>query len=224
MASSRARGLESSALGAATGFCLALVICSGIAAQRVTGTTPALAIAANALTTVASVFAVLATVRAFLTSFGASSSAQTRAPEEREDDVRGHRLTTLVLFQVLGALLGIVVLHVLLAAGLAQHPWLREQPRQVVNDLVAVFGVFAFVWGCAQKPIRLTVMIAGLGLVLGYELTASYWHLDAPLPAASAAIPNGTFWTLLPWNVQGFVGGEVTASAIGLLAFRMLLA
>ncbi|MDF2695746.1 MAG: hypothetical protein K0S65_4129, partial [Labilithrix sp.] len=80
-------------------------------------------------------------------------------------------------------------------------------------DLVAVFGVFAFVWGCAQKPIRPQLMIAGLALVLGYELTAGYWHLDGPVPVSHE----------LAWSIQRFVGGEVTASGLGVLTFRLLL-
>ena len=124
------------------------------------------------------------------------------------------RVTSLVTSQAIGALVGVLVIHALVWRGLDAHPWLREHPRQLVNDLVAVFGVLAFVWGCAQKPIRPQLMIAGLVLVLGYELTAGYWHIDAPVPVTQE----------LAWSVQRFVGSEVTASGVGVLAFRLLLA
>jgi hypothetical protein len=196
---------RAAALGGVTGFGLALVVSCGIVLQRLTGATAASSVTANAVTTLAAVVAVLATVRTFLTSFN---------PASFDPRTRERRIRSLVLGQTLGALLGIVATHAVLLHGLDAHPWLREHPRQLVNDLVAIFGVLAFVWGCAQKPIRPQVMIAGLGLVLGYELTAGYWHLDAPIPVTEE----------LAWSIQRFVGGEVTASGIGVLTFRLLFA
>ena len=188
-----------------TGFALAIVVSGGIVHQRVLGSTAGGALGANALTTLVAVAAVLATVRTFLTSF----DARAFAPGARE-----RRLTWLVAGQTVGAIAGVLATHAVLLHDLAAHPWLREHPRQLVNDLVAVFGVLAFVWACAQKPIRPAVMVAGLAVVLGYELTGTYWHLDAPAPVAQD----------LAWSVQRFVGSEVTASGIGVLAFRLLLA
>ncbi|MBX3225265.1 MAG: hypothetical protein KF795_32470 [Labilithrix sp.] len=189
----------------ATGFALALVVSCGIVFQRVLGFTATYAVAANAVTTLVAVAAVLATVRTYVGSF--DSAALEPALLER-------RVTRLIAPQTIGALLGVLVVHALVWHGLDSHPWLREHPRQLVNDVVAVFGVFAFVWGSAQKPLRPEVMLGGLALVLGYELTAVYWHLDAPLPATGK----------LAWSVQQFVGSEVTASGVGVLAFRLLLA
>ena len=188
-----------SAFGALTGLALALVVSCGIVQQRVVGTTAAGALGANAVTTLVAVAAVLATVKVFLESIDASH--------------RERCVTRLAIGQAIGALAGVLVVHAFVARDLASHPWLREHPRQLVNDLVAVFGVLAFVWGCARKPIRPEMMIAGLALVLGYELTGTYWHLDAPAPLAND----------LAWSVQRFVGSEVTASGIGVLAFRLLV-
>ncbi|MBX3198907.1 MAG: hypothetical protein KF894_12295 [Labilithrix sp.] len=192
---------HAAALGVGTGFALALVVSCGIVFQRVLGFSATDAAAANALTTLGAVVAVVVTVR-----------AHERAA--LEPAVRERRVTSFITHQALGAMLGVLATHALVRLGLEAHPWLHEHPRQLVNDLVAVFGVFAFVWGAAQKPLRPQVMIAGLALVLGYELTAAYWHLDAPLPEPGA----------LAWSVQRFVGSEVTASGVGVLAFRLLLA
>ena len=197
-------------LGGATGFALALVVSFGILAQRVSGTTATGALTANALTTCAALLAVLVTVRAFLTSFDRAAFGAS---------ARSQRVAGLVVMQAVGAVLGVLLIHAFVVRDAALHPWLRENPRQLVNDLVCVFGILAFVWGCAQKPIRTPILILGLGLVLGYELTAAYWHLDAPIPAAAGPVAQG-----LSWSVQRFVGSEVTASGLGLLAFRLLFA
>lgn len=191
-------------LGAATGFALALVVSYGILVQRIAGATAGTAVAANALTTLAAVLVVLATMRTFFTSFD---------PAALGDGAGRGRVARVVATQAAGALLGVVAIHAVLVPSPASYPWLREDPRQLVNDLVGVFGVLMFVWGSAQKPIRVVLMILGLGLVLGYELTAARWHLDAPVPSAE-----------LPMTIQRFVGTEVTASGIGVLAFRILLA
>ncbi len=203
---------RTTALGAATGFGLALVVSCGILLQRVLGSTAANAVAANAVTTLVAVAAVLATVRTYLTSFEPTTFDRSVPPHAAVGPQA--RVTNLVTSQAIGALLGVLVIHALVWRALDAHPWLREHPRQLVNDLVAVFGVLAFVWGCAQKPIRPQLMIAGLVLVLGYELTAGYWHIDAPVPVTQE----------LAWSVQRFVGSEVTASGVGVLAFRLLLA
>jgi hypothetical protein len=193
---------RSAVLGGGTGLCLALVVSGGILVQRLLGATAANAVAANLVTTIVAVVAVLATVRTFLTSLDPAAFGR---------DARKRRIRGLVAGQVVGAVVGVLLVHAFVCTFDA-WPWLHEHPRQLVNDLVAVFAILAFVWGCSQKPIRLEAMIGGLALVIGYELTAGYWHLDAPIPTTQHLV----------WSVQRFVGGEVTASGLGVLAFRMM--
>lgn len=189
-------------LGPLTGFLLAVVVSSGILGQRMLGTTAVTAVIANTATTLAAVAAVLLTVRSYVASIdGAAGAAGLR-----------DRRVELIGLQAFGAVAGVFLIHALAVESIAWHPWLRENPRQLVNDLVAVFGVLAFVWACARKPIRTDLMIAGLAVVLGYEMSSGCWHLDAPPPH------------VVSWSVQRFVGSEVTASGLGVLAFRLMLA
>ena len=175
-------------LGGATGALLGAVVSGGIVVQRIAGTAVT-AVAANAVTTVAAVIVVYATVRAF--------SGNARA---------------LALAQCLGALVGVGLVHLVLRRVLAEYPWVHEQPRQLVNDLVGVLGVLTIVWGSAREVVRPAWMVAGLALLLGYAITARVWHIDAPAPLATG----------LPWSIQRFVGSEVTASGLGVIAFRMM--
>jgi hypothetical protein len=182
--------------GITMGVLLGALVSYGIVIQRVSGSTLTSAVGATLTTTVAAVAAVLGTVRVFRAARGAGS------------------LRRLVLAQAAGGVLGVAAVHALLRHDAAALPWICEHPRQLVNDLVGLFGILAFVWGCARKPMRLEVMIGGLVLVLGYELTAACWHLDGPAPFAD----------VLPWTIQRFVGSEVTASGLGVLTFRLLFA
>lgn len=205
-------GEESAALrrtslaGAAMGMFLGALVSYGIVIQRVSGTTVASSVGANVVTTLAAVAAVIATVRVFLAAIGESSVASRR--------LRERAIRHLTLAQAAGGLLGVLAVHAMLARAAAAHPWLCEHPRQLVNDVVGVFGILAFVWSCAREPIRVELMIGGLALVLCYELTAAYWHLDGPVPLTDA----------LPWSIQRFVGSEVTSSGLGVIAFRLTLA
>ncbi len=193
-------------LGGVSGFGLAFVVSFGILIQRIAGLTVVSAAFANAVTTLIAVVVVLVTVRTFLTSF---ESEELAAP------LRERRIRHLLLSQSAGAVAAVVVMHLVVYwAAMQSNPWLREHPRQLVNDMVGVFAILLFVWGCAQKPLRLEPMVVGLGLVLVYECTARLWHLDARGPEAH----------VMPWSIQQFVGGEVTATGIGVLAFRMLRA
>lgn len=174
-------------VGILTGALLGGVVSGGIVMQRVAGT-PVTAVVANAVTTVAAVVAVYASVRVC---------------EERPRAV--------AVAQGVGAAIGIVLVHVLLRRQLVGHPWIHEQPRQLVNDVAGTVGMLTVVWGCARRVLQPAWMIAGLVLLGAYELTARYWHIDA---ATSA--------TALPWSIQRFVGSEVTASGLGVVIYRVL--
>lgn len=190
----------------ALGLLFGAVVSAGIIGQRVFGSTVRNATLANLATTLAAVIALSVTVHLFIRGAEGAPAASARA---REALARG-----VLLSYVGGALAGVLAAHAMLAPYADALPWLCEHPRQLVNDVVGVLGVSAFVWGCAWRPMRLEAMAAGLSLVLGYEITAHLWHLDGPAPVTAT----------LNWSVQRFVGGEVTSSALGVLVFRSLFA
>lgn len=177
-------------VGVATGALLGAVVSGGIVLQRLVGATLT-AVLANTATTLAGVVAVYLTAR-----------------------VLADRPRFLAWSQGLGALVAVLLVHLLLRCVVARFPWVREEPRQLVNDLVGVFGLLSVVWGCARADVRPAWLVSGLGLLLVYEASARFWHLDAPLPGTPE----------LPWSTQRFVGSEVTASGLGVLAFRLVFA
>jgi hypothetical protein len=164
------------------GLLLALATSGGIAGERVTLGRLGVALLANAAATVAAVIAARTTIR------------------------RARPLAVLVP-QGLGAVAGVVLVHLLLRrAALGPFPWLSEAPAQLVNDGVAVAGLLALSWACARRLDPYLLVLAFL-LVTFYRVTAPMWHLDRA-PGAFRA------------TVQQLVVAQLVAAAIALGVFR----
>src|SRR6185369_2292390 len=81
--------------------------------------------------------------------------------------------------QALGALLGVAIVHLALrGSSLRACGWLCEEPRQLVNDLAAVFGALALVWGCVRRPFGPLATLAAVVIAMLYAITSQQWHLD----------------------------------------------
>jgi hypothetical protein len=138
------------------GAVLGLVVSAGIVEERVSIGSPSIALVVNVVVS-ASALLVLALV-------------QRRRPLTSEA----------VVLELLGALTGVLLVHLAVGAGVVQAPyWLAEQPPQLVNDLVAVLSTLLLVWACAGR-IDLRFLLGALILVTTYRATAGHWHLDLP--------------------------------------------
>jgi hypothetical protein len=189
------------AAGFAMGLLLSLATSGGIAEERITRGAFAVALVANGVTTGVALLAVLLMMRG-LRVF------RVEPPEARA--ARVHPLTVLVP-QGLGAVAGIVLVHVLLRREvLGSLPWLSERPAQFVNDAVAVSGFLALVWAAAGGLDARLLLLAFAGATL-YRMTAPMWHLDrAP----------GGFHT----SVQELVVAQLVGAALALGLFRTAMA
>ncbi len=179
--------------GLAVGLLLALATSGGIAEERVTRGAFDVALIANAITTVVSLAAVVLMARRGRGSFARGS--------------RPVQALALLGPQLLGAVAGIALVHVLLhREALATLPWLSERPAQFVNDAVAICSVLALVWASAAGLDTRLLVLAFLG-VTAYRMTSSIWHVDdAP----------GGFHT----SVQECVVAQFVAAALALGVFR----
>jgi len=182
-------------VGFAAGLLLALLTSVGIAGERVTAGSPAVAILANAVATVAAVVALVLTLR-----------VRTTALSARDDRAR-----SLLLLgpQLLGAAVGIALVHLALHASVfGASRVLVERPAQYVNDAVAVMALLAVIWGASARPFGIVCVVGGAALVTAYAATASSWHLD-PMTFRAA-------------TVQQFVAAQFVAAAIAVGVFRWL--
>jgi len=162
---------------------LGLVTSAGIVEERLSAGSPAVAVVVNALVS-GSAILVLALVQR-----------------------RVHLSSLIVAWQLLGAVVGVLLVHLAVRAGAVPTPyWLAERPPQLVNDTVAVLSTLLLVWACAQR-LDLRVLLTALLLVTGYRVTAGLWHLDLP--------PHG-----FALRVQDIVIAQFVAAALALPLYR----
>jgi hypothetical protein len=89
------------------------------------------------------------------------------------------RAAILIVPQLLGVALGITLTHLVLQR-VGTAPWLSEEPRQFVNDIVATVTIVAVMRACGARSFSFVALAVGLATVTLYVLTASSWHVDRP--------------------------------------------
>jgi hypothetical protein len=179
----RARSSAASLTAFVAGAVFAMVTSGSLVEERSSSGSPSVALVANALITFAAVL-VLGLV-------------QRRVALARR----------VVLPQALGAVCGILVVHLALWTGLLAAPvWLSERPAQLVNDAVAVFSALAIVWACAGR-LDLRLLVGALLVVTAYRATARFWQLDVA--------PHGFLF-----HVQDLVIAQFVAAALALPLYR----
>ena len=199
--SSRFRG---AAAAFVTGLLVALATSAGIVSERIAEGAFGVALAANAVATIAAIVALEFTMRPAPALF-ADISAADREP--RWDGLRRAAIPP----QALGAVAGIAFVHLALRREvIGMMPWLSERPAQFVNDVVAVFGLLALVWATANR-LDTRLFAAALLVMTAYRATSFAWHLDQS--------PHG-FQT----TIQQLVLAQFAAAAFGLILFRATLA
>ena len=196
------------ALAFGAGLLLALATSGGIAGERISRGAPNVALFANVIATLAALVAVIPTMRRALVSF----AEQRDTESARGGSFRVARLHPLAVLvpQILGAAAGIALVHLVLrSSSLGALPWLSERPAQFMNDVVAVSGLLALVWACANGLDPRLLVFAFIGITL-YRATAHLWHLDHA--------PGG-----FQMSVQELVVAQFVAAALALGVFRTAL-
>jgi hypothetical protein len=193
---------RSAALAFGSGLILALLVSAGLIAERLCAGSFDSALLINVLVLCASVIVMTLTSRPRALRFVALTDGG------RVDGVVRTRLTLQLLPQAVGALGGIVLAHAALRhSGASALAWMCECPPQLVNDAVAVLGVFAAIWAFATRRVGIALLVTLFALLLCYGVTQTRWHVDhAPF----------AFET----TIQELVVGQVLAVATGLFAFR----
>jgi glycerol uptake facilitator-like aquaporin len=212
-----ARKAAAEALG--TAFLLAVVIGSGIMAERLAGGNVAIALLANTIATGAGLVALIST-------FGSVSGAHFNPAVTIADATQGglpwKEVPVYLAAQVAGAFLGAAVAHFMF-----ELPWftpsthVRAGTSQLVSEFVATFGLLATIWGCARRQPTFVPFAVGAYITAAYWFTSSTSFANPAVTLARAA--SDTFAGIRPADAPGFIAAQLLGAGAATYLFRWLV-
>jgi len=210
---SLSRRLTAEALG--TALLLAVVVGSGIMAERLSGDLTALALLANTVATGAGLVALILT-------FGPISGAHFNPIVSLSEVLLG-RLSwrdglSYGVAQIGGAFAGVAVAHGMFsgaqdAQALLSQPWfsasthMRDGMAQQLSEFVASFGLIAVIISCSRSRPAVTPFAVAAFITAAYWFTASTSFANPAVTLARAA--SDTFAGIRPADVGGFIVAQV---------------
>jgi len=201
--------------GLGTALLLAVVIGSGLMAERLAGGNGALALLANTAATVGGLFALIEILGPIS---GAHFNPAVSLALALRGDLPWPRLAPYVAVQLVGAVLGAVLAHAMFDVPLLQlSTKVRTGPGQWLAEGVASFGLLLVVLRAPAGQ--------AAGLVSAY-IGAAYWFTASTSFANPAAawgrMFSDSFAGIAPASVPGFVAAEFAGALLALLAHRAL--
>lgn len=209
------RQLLSETLG--TALLLAVVIGSGVMAERLSGGNNAIALLANTLATVAGLYVL---IELFGPLSGAHFNPAVSLVMALRGTLPGVALAPYIAAQLLGAMLGAWLAHAMFEMPLLQFSTqLRSGGGQWIAEAVATFGLVLVI--LRAPAARVAPMVAAY-------IGAAYWFTASTSFANPAAafgrMFSDSFAGIAPASVPAFVGAELVGAALALAADRALRA
>jgi glycerol uptake facilitator-like aquaporin len=208
--------LAAEALG--TALLLAVVVGSGIMAERLAGGNVAIALLANAIATGAALYALI-------TTLGPISGAHFNPLVTIIERAEGKLCTKLMLgylaCQFVGAIAGVLAAHAMFELPMwlpSQH--IRTGLAQWWSEVVATFGLITIIfYGVKHKSTSIPATIGGY-------ITAAYWFTASTSfanPAVTVARSlTDTFAGIRPLDAPGFIGAQVVGATLAYLLYRWM--
>ncbi len=201
--------------GLGTALLLAVVIGSGVMAERLAGGNAALALLANMAATVGGLFVL---IEIFRPVSGAHFNPAVSLALALRADLPWPRLAPYVAAQLVGAVLGAVLAHAMFDQSLLQWSTrARGGTGQWLAEGVASFGLLLVV---LRAPAG-----RAAGLVAAY-VGAAYWFTASTAFANPAAalgrMFSDSFAGIAPASVPGFVAAEFVGALLALPVHRAL--
>jgi len=214
---STARRLTAEALG--TAFLLAIVVGSGIMADRLAGGNVALALMGNTLSTGAGLIVLILV-------FGPISGAHFNPAVTLADAWQGglswRDVPGYLVAQVIGAFAGVAAAHLMFGDPLffASHHD-RSGPAQGFSEFIATFGLLATIWGCLRSRPNVVPFAVGLYITAAYWFTSSTSFANPAVTLARAA--SDTFAGIRPIDTPLFIVAQLLGAFAATALFRWLV-
>jgi glycerol uptake facilitator-like aquaporin len=207
------QALAAEALG--TGLLLAVVIGSGIMAERLAGGNAAVALLANTLATVGGLYVL---IEVFAPLSGAHFNPAVSLVMAWRRELAWAALLPYVAAQLVGAVLGAWLAHAMFDATILQvSTRLRTGQGQWIAEAVATFGLLLVILRAPAG--RVSAMVA-------CYIGAAYWFTASTSFANPAAafgrMFSDSFAGIAPVSVPGFVAAELAGAALALVFHHAL--
>jgi glycerol uptake facilitator-like aquaporin len=205
--------LLAEALG--TALLLAIVIGSGIMAERLSGGNVAIALLANTLATVGGLYIL---IEVFAPLSGAHFNPAVSLVMASRGSLPWALLAPYVLSQLAGAMLGAWLAHAMFDLSILQWSTkVRAGAGQWIAEAVATFGLLLVILRAPAS--RVAAMVAAY-------IGAAYWFTASTSFANPAAafgrMFSDSFAGIAPASVPGFVAAELLGAGLAVLAHRLL--
>ncbi|GGE68331.1 aquaporin [Massilia psychrophila] len=204
--------------GLGTGFLLAIVVGSGIMAERLAGANLALALLANAIATGAG-------LAALILMFGAISGAHfnpvVTLSEAWQKNMPASRVLPYIAAQLAGAFAGVAAAHLMFGDPVffaSTH--IRTGAAQWWSEFVATFGLLAVIIGCSRSRPGMTPFAVGAYITAAYWFTASTSFANPAVTLARSA--SNTFAGIRPIDAPGFIVAQLLGAGAATLVFCWL--
>jgi glycerol uptake facilitator-like aquaporin len=211
-----ARRIVSEGLG--TAFLLAVVVGSGIMAERLAGGNIALALLANAIATGAGLVALILT---FGTISGAHFNPVVTLSEAWQKNIPAAEVAPYIAIQVAGAFAGVAAAHLMFGDPVffsSEH--VRTGAAQWWSEFVATFGLIAVIIGCSRSRPGVTPFAVAAYITAGYWFTSSTSFANPAVTLARSF--TNTFAGIRPIDAPGFIVAQLLGAAAATLVFCWL--
>lgn len=202
----------------ATALLLAVIVGSGIAAERLSGGNVALALLCNSIATGAALVSLILT-------FGPISGAHMNPLVSVAFFLRGQlspsSLAHYVTAQIAGAIVGVVMAHLMFGMPIVEvSEKVRSGPGQWFAEAVATFGLLITIFGCLGRDAAAVAYAVGLYITAAYWFTASTSFANPAVTIARAL--TATFTGIAPANVPSFIAAQ-SLGALAAVALASLI-
>ena len=213
MAASTGNKLLAEGLG--TALLLAVVVGSGIMAERLSGGNAAIALLANTLATVGGLYIL---IEVFGPISGAHFNPAVSAVMATRGAMAWSLLVPYIAAQLIGAMLGACLAHAMFELSIVQFSTkVRTGSGQWIAEAVATFGLLLVI--LRAPPSRVAAMVAAY-------IGAAYWFTASTSFANPAAafgrMFSDSFAGIAPASVPGFVVAQGVGAGLAVVAHRML--
>ncbi len=212
-----ARRLFSEWLG--TFFLVAVVIGSGIMAERLAGGNIALALLGNTIATGAILVVI---ILIFGPISGAHFNPAVTLAFVLRRDIDRKTAGYYVVLQILGGITGAAVAHIMFELPLFEASVnVRTGISQWVAEFVATFGLVATIFGCIKSRPEAVPYAVGLYITAGYWFTSSTSFANPAVTIARTM--TNTFSGIAPVDAPAFIMAQLIAASVVVWVFGWLL-